>query len=104
MSKWPRPACRSLSITPKSIAWVRALRPVWETFVNDIGPNVIATTEASNSTLDERVLSFERRLLEQVLTENAGHLQPTAATLGVTRRSLKSRLRDHRINPRNYRN
>ena len=92
-------------LTPDQRAtWVRALRPVWEMFEDDIGKNVIAAAEASNSTLDERVLSFERRLLEQALTENAGRLQPTAASLGVTRRSLKSRLRDHDINPRNYRN
>ena len=91
-------------LTPDQRAtWVRALRPVWEMFEADISANVIAAAEASNSTLDERVLSFERRLLEQALTENAGRLQPTAASLGVTRRSLKSRLRDHDINPRNYR-
>lgn len=91
-------------LTPDQRAtWVRALRPVWKMFEGDIGANVIAAAEASNSTLDERVLSFERRLLEQALTENEGRLQPTAASLGVTRRSLKSRLRDHDINPRNYR-
>ena len=91
-------------LTPDQRAtWVRALRPVWQMFEADIGANVIAAAEASNSTLDERVLSFERRLLEQALTENEGRLQPTAASLGVTRRSLKSRLRDHDINPRNYR-
>lgn len=92
-------------LTPDQRAtWVRALRPVWEMFEDDIGANVIAAAEASNSTLDERVLSFEKRLLEQALTEHSGRLQPTAASLGVTRRSLKSRLRDHDLNPRNYRN
>lgn len=56
-------------LTPDQRAtWVRALRPVWEMFEADIGANVIAAAEASNSTLDERVLSFERRLLEQALT------------------------------------
>ena len=63
---------------------MRALRPVWEMFEDDIGANVIAAAEASNSTLDEKVLAFERRLLEEALTEHSGRLQPTAAALGVT--------------------
>lgn len=91
-------------LTPdQRAAWVRALRPVWEKYEADIGADVIAAAEASNSTLDERVLLFERRLLEEALTEHAGRLRQTAAELGISRRSLKVRLRDHELNPRDYR-
>lgn len=84
-------------------AWVQALKPVWEQFESDIGSDVIAAAQASNSTLDERVVAFERQLLEEALVENRGRLRQTAAALGISRRSLKSRLRDHDINLRAYR-
>ena len=91
-------------LTPdQRAAWVRALQPVWQRFEGDIGADVIAAAQASNSTLDERVLLFERRLLEEALTEHQGRLQQTAAALGISRRSLKARLRDHDLNPRDFR-
>ena len=91
-------------LTPDERAqWVRALKPVWDKFEDDIGADVIAAAEASNSTLDERVLLFEKRLLEEALTEHSGRLRQTAASLGITRRSLKARLLDHGLNPRDYR-
>ena len=91
-------------LTPdQRAAWIRALQPVWEKFTPDIGVDVIAAAQASNSTLDEKVLAFERRLLEEKLTEHGGRLRPTAASLGISRRSLKARLRDHDLNPRDYR-
>lgn len=91
-------------LTPdQRAAWVRALQPVWQEFTPDIGVDVIAAAQASNSTLDERVLAFERRLLEDKLTEHGGRLRPTAASLGISRRSLKARLRDHDLNPRDFR-
>jgi C4-dicarboxylate-binding protein DctP len=91
-------------LTPdQRAAWIRALQPVWEKFTPDIGIDVIAAAQASNSTLDEKVLAFERRLLEEKLTEHGGRLRPTAASLGISRRSLKARLRDHDLNPRNFR-
>ena len=91
-------------LTPdQRAAWIRALQPVWEKFTPDIGVDVIAAAQASNSTLDEKVLAFERRLLEEKLTEHGGRLRPTAASLGISRRSLKARLRDHDLNPRDFR-
>lgn len=83
--------------------WIKAMRPVWDRFEADIGANVIAAAEASNSTLDERVLKYERRLIEEALIKNQGRLSQTAAALGVSRRSLKARLIDHDLNPRNFR-
>ncbi len=83
--------------------WIKAMRPVWERFEADIGANVIAAAEASNSTLDERVLKYERRLIEEALIKHQGRLSQTAASLGISRRSLKARLIDHDLNPRTYR-
>ena len=83
--------------------WVNALKPVWKMFEEDIGRDVIAAAEASNSTLDERVVLFERRLIQEALTEHKGRLRQTAAALGVSRRSLKARLIDHDLNPRDFR-
>ncbi|MGB0412374.1 MAG: DctP family TRAP transporter solute-binding subunit [Pikeienuella sp.] len=91
-------------LTPdQRAAWIRALQPVWEKFAPDIGVDVISAAQASNSTLDEKVLAFERRLLEEKLTEHGGRLRPTAASLGISRRSLKARLRDHDLDPRDFR-
>lgn len=83
--------------------WIKALRPVWEKFEADIGADVIAAAEASNATLDERVLKYERRLIEEAMLKHAGRLKQTAAALGISRRSLKARLLDHDLNPRDFR-
>ncbi|MEM8753508.1 MAG: helix-turn-helix domain-containing protein [Pseudomonadota bacterium] len=64
---------------------------------------MIAAAQASNATLDERVIAFERGLLVAALEEHKGSLRQTAAALGVSRRSLKTRLRDHELNPRDFR-
>lgn len=92
------------TLTPdQRAAWVRALQPVWERFAPDIGSDVIAAAQASNSTLDERVLLFEKRLIVEALTEHGGSLSRTAAALGISRRSLKTRLRDHELTLSDFR-
>ncbi|MEM7545778.1 MAG: DctP family TRAP transporter solute-binding subunit [Pseudomonadota bacterium] len=83
--------------------WVKVLRPVWDKYETDIGADVIAAAEASNSTLDERVLKYERRLIEEAMIKHQGRLSQTAAALGISRRSLKARLIDHDLNPRDFR-
>ena len=64
---------------------------------------MIAAAQASNSTLDERVLLFEKRLIVEALTEHGGSLSRTAAALGISRRSLKTRLRDHELTLSDFR-